>query len=95
MIIHIGTNDAPSSTSIEIHDNLFKLKPFVNDKLPQLKVWLWNPTLITGNGTATLTVSQLVNRLLTFIVDLTNNRNIKTDVLVEKVHVYMIQGLSY
>ena len=40
MIIHIGTNDAPSSTSIEIHDNLFKLKPFVNDKLPQLKVSL-------------------------------------------------------
>ena len=40
MIIHIGTNDAPSSTSTEIQDNLLKLKALVNKKLPQCKNWL-------------------------------------------------------
>ena len=38
MIIHIGTNDAPSSTSTEIQDNLLKLKYLVNEKLPHCKI---------------------------------------------------------
>ena len=38
MIIHIRTNDAPSSTSRDIQDNLFKLKSLVNEKLRQCKV---------------------------------------------------------
>ena len=58
MIIHTGTNDAPSSTSREIQDNLLKLKALVNKKLPQCKVWLSTPTLRTDNGQAILTVSQ-------------------------------------
>ena len=62
MIIHIGTNDAPSSTSREIQDNLLKLKALVNKKLPQFKLWLSTPTLrTTYNGKATLTVTQLVH----------------------------------
>ena len=71
LIIHTGTNDAPSSTSREIQDNLLKLKALVNEKLPQCKVWLSTPTLRTDNGKATLTVSQLS----------------KTDILVEKVYI--------
>ena len=38
MIIHIGTNDAPSSTSTEIQDNLLKLKYLVNEKLPHCQI---------------------------------------------------------
>ena len=38
MNIHTGTNDAPSSTSREILDNLLKLKALVNEKLPQCKI---------------------------------------------------------
>ena len=61
MIIHTGTNDAPSPTSREIHDNFLKLKALVNEKLPQCKVWVSIPTLRTDNGKAILSVSQLVN----------------------------------
>ena len=64
MIIYIGTKVAPSSTPREIQDNLLKLKSLVNEKLPQLKVWLSTPTLRTDNEKATLTVTQLVNHLL-------------------------------
>ena len=67
MITHIGTNDATSSTTKEIQDNLLKLKPLVNKKLPQRTFWLSTPTLRTHNGKATLTVSQLVNHLLTLL----------------------------
>ena len=78
MIIHIGKNDAPSSTFREIQDNLLKLKALVNEKLPQCKDWLSTPTLRTDNGKATLTVSQLVNHLLNLNIDVIDNRNIKS-----------------
>ena len=84
MIIHTGTNDAPSSTSREIQDNLLKLKALVNEKLPQCKVWLSTPTLRTDNGKATLTVSQLVNHLLNLNIDVIDNRNIKSRHLSRK-----------
>ena len=78
MIIHTGTNEAPSSTSREIQDKLLKLKALVNEKLPQCKVWLSIPTLRTDNGKATLTVSRLVNHLLNLTIDVIDNRNIKS-----------------
>ena len=54
MIIDIGTNDSPNSTSREIQDNLLNLKSLINAKLPQCKVCLSTTTLRTD----TLTVSQ-------------------------------------
>ena len=87
MVIQIGANYAPSSTSREIQDNILKSKSLVNEKLPQCKVWFSTPTLRTDNGKATLTVSQLVNHLLNLNIDIIDNRNIKTDILVEKVYI--------
>ena len=84
MIIHTGTNDAPSSTSREIQQNLLNLKALVNEKLPQCKVWLSTPILRTDNGKATLTVSQLVNHLLNLNIDVNYNRNIKSRHLSRK-----------
>ena len=83
MIIYIGTNDAPSTTS-EIQDNLLKLISLVKKKLSQCNVWLSTPTLRTGNGKATLTVPQLVNHLLNLNIDVINNRNIKNRHLSRK-----------
>ena len=87
MIIDIGTNDAHSSTSREIQENLLKLKSLVNEKLPQCKVWLSTTTLRTDNGKATLTVLQLVNHLLNLNIDVFDKRNIKKDILVEKGYI--------
>ena len=83
MIIHIRTNDAPSSTSRDIQDNLFKLKSLVNEKLRQCKVWLATSTLTNDHGKAALTVSQLVNHPLNLNIDVIDTRNIK----VEKVYI--------
>ena len=76
MIIHIETNDAPSSKSGEIQDNLLKLKSLVNEELPQYKVWLSTPTLRTDNGRNTLTVFRLVNHLLNLNIGVIDNSNI-------------------
>ena len=84
MIIHTETNNAPSSTSRETQDDLFKLKALVNKKLPQCKVWLSTHSLRTDNGKATLTVSQLANHLLNLYTDVINNRNIKSRHLSRK-----------
>ena len=84
MVIQIGANYAPSSTSREIQDNILKSKSSVNEKLPQCKVWLSTPTLRTDNGKATLTVSQLVNHLLNLTIDVIGNRNIKSRHLSRK-----------
>ena len=64
-----------------------KLKSLVNEKLPQCKVWLSTPMLRTENPKARLTVSQLVNHLLNLNIDVIDNRNIKADILFEKVYI--------
>ena len=74
MIIHIGTNDAPSSTSTEIQDNLLKLKALVNKKLPQCKVWLSTPHYERTSHLDSVSV----NHLLNLNIDVTDNRNIKS-----------------
>ena len=78
MIIYIGSNDAPGSTSIEIQDKLLKLKALVNQKLPQCRVCLSTPTLRTDNGKASMTVYHLVNHFLSLNIDVIDNRNIKS-----------------
>ena len=87
MIIHIGTNDVPGSTSREIQDNLLNLESLVNEKLPQCKVSLSTPTLRPDNGKATLIVPQLVNHLLILIFMQSIIEISKTDILVEKVYI--------
>ena len=64
-----------------------KLKSLVDEKLPQCKVWLSTPMLRTENPKARFTVSQLVNHLLNLNIDVIDNRNIKADILVEKVYI--------
>ena len=64
-----------------------KLKSLVDEKLPQCKVWLSTAMLRTENPKARFTVSQLVNHLLNLNIDVIDNRNIKVDILVEKVYI--------
>ena len=78
MIIHVGSNDAPGSTSIEIQDNLLISKALVHEKLPHCRVCLSIPTLRTDNGKATFTVCYLVNHLLSLNIDAIDNRNINS-----------------
>ena len=63
VILHVGTNDAPNSTSGAILDML-SLKSFIEKTLPQSKVCISNVVKRTDNGKATLTVNK-VNEAMT------------------------------
>ena len=49
VIIHIGANDAPNSTSWDILNTLLMLKSFITDNLPKYKIVISLPTLHTDD----------------------------------------------
>ena len=76
LIIHVGTNDAPSPTSREILNKLLNLKSITKDINPDCDVWLSTPTMRTDRGKEALTVSHLTNHLLQLKINIIDNRNI-------------------
>ena len=72
VIIHAGTNYAPSLTSRKILENLLT---FITDNLPNCEVVVSRPTLPTDDGEAALTVSKLTNHFLELDIDIIDNRN--------------------
>ena len=50
LIIHVGRNDASSSTSREILNKLLNLKSINKDINPDCDVWLPTPTMRTVEG---------------------------------------------
>ena len=76
LIIHVGTNDASSSTSREILNKLLDLKSIAKDSNPDCDVWLSTPTMRTDKGKEALTVSHLTNHLLQLEINIIDNRNI-------------------
>ena len=51
VILHVGTNDAPNSTSRAILDTM-SLKSFIEKELPQSKVCISHVVKRTDNGNA-------------------------------------------
>ena len=76
LIIHLGTNDASSSTAREILNKLLNLKSIAKDINPDCDVWLSTPTMRTDRGKEALTVSHLTNHLLQLKINIIDNRNI-------------------
>ena len=75
VILHVGTNDAPNSTSGAILDML-SLKSFIEKTLPQSKVCISNVVKRTDNGKATLTVNKVDEHLSALQLDIVDNSNI-------------------
>ena len=76
VILHVGTNDAPNSTSRTILDNMLSLKSFTEKTLSQSKVCISNLVKRTDNGKATLTVNEVNEHLSTLQLDIVANSNI-------------------
>ena len=80
VILHVGTNDAPNSTSRAILDNMLSLKSFIENILPQSKACISNVVKRTDNGKATLTVNKVNEHLSVLQLDIVDNSNIKVTV---------------
>ena len=76
VILHVGTNDAPNSTSRTILDNMLSLKSFIEKKLPQSKVCISNLVKRTDNGKPTLTANKVNEHLPALKLDVVENLNI-------------------
>ena len=76
VILHVGTNDVPNSTSRTILDNMLSLKSFTEKTLSQSKVCISNLVKRTDNGKATLTVNEVNEHLSTLQLDIVANSNI-------------------
>ena len=73
--IHVGTNDASSSTSREILNKILNLKSIAKDINPDCDVWLSTSTMSTNKEKEALTVSHLTNHLLQLKINIIDNRN--------------------
>ena len=76
VILHVGTNDAPNSTSRAILDNMLSLKSFIEKTLPQSKVKSSNVVKRTENGKTTLTVNKVNEHLSALQLDIVDNSDI-------------------
>ena len=55
LILHVGTNDAITSTSRKIIDDLLMLKCNILKQLPNCRVMVFKPTVRIDHGKANLT----------------------------------------
>ena len=76
VILHVGTNDAPNSTSKTILDNMLSIKSFIEKTLPQSKVCISNLVKRTDNGKATITINKVNEHLSALKLDIVDNSNI-------------------
>ena len=75
-ILHVGTNDAPKSTSRAILDNMLSLESFIEKTLPKSKVCISNSVKRADNGKATLTVNKVNEHLSALQLYIVDNSNI-------------------
>ena len=81
IILHLGTNNAPSMTSNGIVDELLKLK---SDIHASCKVIFSTPTIRTDDGKASLTIFRVNKHLGELKVDTIDNTNISSKDLGKK-----------
>ena len=84
VVLHVGTNDAPQSTSNEIVDGLLQLKSEVKKFNPESEVIISTPTTRTDNGKASYTLHKVNKHLNELNVSIVDNNNIKAGDLGKK-----------
>ena len=76
IILHVGTNDAPNSTSRAVLDNILSLKSFIGKTLRQSNVCISNIVKRTDNGKAILTVNKVIEHRSALQLGIVENSNI-------------------
>ena len=76
VVLHVGTNDAPKTTSNAIVDGLLTLKADIMKIQPKCKVILSTPTIRSDNGKADLTIRKTNKHLKELKIEIVDNSNI-------------------
>ena len=84
LILHVGTNDATTSTSRKIIDDLLMLKCNILKQLPNCRVIVSKPTVRIDHGRANLTLRNVNKHLETLNLECIENGNISIQHLGRK-----------
>ena len=63
VILHLETNDASSSNSSEIVNNILKLRSFTSQKLPNVNIVLLKPTMRSDTAAGKVTIEEVNKQL--------------------------------
>ena len=66
VILHVETNDASSSNSSEIVNNILKLRSFISQKLPNANIVLLKPTMRSDTAAGKVTIEEVNKQLNDF-----------------------------
>ena len=84
VILHVGTNDAVDHQSSDIISKIFKLKEFIQLKVPNCKVIISTPIKAHGNKKASSLVDDVIQQLQQLNTEATINANIEKNMLGKK-----------
>ena len=84
LILHVGTNDVATNTSIKIIDDLLRLKCNILKQLPNCRVLVSRPTVRTDNGKANLSLRNVNRHLEILNLECIENDNISAQHLGRK-----------
>ena len=76
VILHIGTNDASSCNSSEIAKNIWKLRSFRSQKLPNANIVLSNLIMRSDTAAGKATIEEVNKELNDFDFDMIDNSNL-------------------
>ena len=66
VILHVETNDASSSNSSEIVNNILKLRSFISQKLPNANIVLLKPTMRSDTAAGKVTIEEVNKQLKSY-----------------------------
>ena len=79
LILHVGTSDATTNSSIKIGDDLLILKTNISKQLPNCRIVLSKPTIRHDHGKANLTIRNVNKHLQNLELECNDNNNINAE----------------
>ena len=76
IILHVGTNDAPTKSAKSMYEELINLKEYIEMVLPNSRVFLSTPTLRVDNSKANNVLRDLSKTLRDSCTNIVDNGNI-------------------
>ena len=79
IILHVGTNDAPTKSGSTMFEELGNLKKFINHVLPDANVYLSTPTIRVDNQKANYALRDLTSKMKASSFNIIDNSNVVSE----------------
>ena len=79
VILHVGTNDAPTKSANAMFEELENLKKYVHNVLPDANVYLSTPTIRVDDQKANHALRDLTRTMIASCYDIIDNSNVVSE----------------